>query len=138
MVRNPVDRYLTTQVQSCTRGEVVLLLYDAAIRCISRAELALEERRLDLANARLVWTQNIMLELVSRLDLERGGDLAGKLGDLYLYMYRTLLQANLHKDADSANGVKHLLELLRAAWRTSLSLDAQSRGEYRVREGVAG
>jgi flagellar protein FliS len=118
MMPNPYQQYQTTQVQTANTGELIVLLYDGAVRFLTRARLAVEEGRLDSASADLVRGQEIILELVAGLDYERGGDLAANLGGLYRFMYETLLQANLKKDTDKINAVIRLLDGIRDAWRT--------------------
>lgn len=117
MQRNPYQQYQNTQVKTASTGELVLLLYDAAIRALARAEQALGERRLEEAGSQLVRAQEIVMELNLGVDLEQGGELAVNLRRLYLFMYSTLLQANLKKDVEPLRHVFGLLEQLRGAWR---------------------
>ena len=114
---NPVDQYRTTQIRTSSPGEIVVLLYDAAIRCLSGAELALEQGSLDLASARLIWTQKIMIELMSAVDEERGGALGQEIVRLHAYFYEALCTANVTKDVELIRSVKGMLDQLRAAWR---------------------
>ncbi len=114
---NPYQQYQTTQFQTASTGELVLLLYDGAVRFLSRAQAALAERRFDDAGTDLVRAQEVVLELLAGLDLERGGALAANLRELYLFIYRTLLEANLRKDPAKVATVLRLLEPVRAAWQ---------------------
>jgi flagellar protein FliS len=118
MAVNPYQQYQATQIQTASTGDLVLLLYDGAIRFLSRANLFIEEGRLDSASADVVRGQDIVLELLAGLDLERGGELAGNLRDLYVFMYHTLLQANIKKDTKQIETVIRLLDRVRGAWRT--------------------
>lgn len=117
---NPYQQYQATQIQTASTGELVLLLYDGAVRFLSRAQAALAERRLDDASADLVRAQEIMLELLAGLDLGRGGVLAANLRELYLFIYKTLLEANLRKDGTAIATVLRLLEPVRSAWQTAV------------------
>jgi flagellar protein FliS len=118
MMPNPYQQYQATQVQTASTGELVVLLYDGAVRFLNRARLALAERRFDSASADLVRGQEIILELLTGLDYERGGELAVNLRDLYLFMHQTLLQANIKKDIAAIETVIGLLDTIREAWRT--------------------
>lgn len=118
MTPNPYAQYQATQVQTAGTGDLLLLLYDGALRFLSRARLAIEEGRLDSASDDLVRGQNIVLELHNGLDYEQGGELAVQLSSLYVFMYQTLLQANLKKDMLQVQTVIRLLDQLRSAWQT--------------------
>ena len=50
------------------------------------------------------------------LDQERGGDLAARLGDLYDYMQRRLLQASTESDVAILDEVRSLLKEIKAGW----------------------
>ena len=117
MQRNPYQQYQTTQVKTASTGELVLLLYDAALRALTRAMQALEERNFEVAGAQLVRAQEIVMELNFGVDLEQGGELAVNLRRLYEFMYHHLLQANMKKDVEAVRHVAGLLEQLRGAWR---------------------
>ena len=49
--------------------------------------------------------------------VEKGGDLAGRLGSLYDYMVLRLLQANLKNDDKALEEVSSLISELHSAWR---------------------
>jgi flagellar protein FliS len=123
---NPYQQYQATQIQTASTGELVLLLYDGAVRFLSRAQAALAERRLDDASEDLVRAQEIVLELVAGLDLERGGALAANLRELYLFIYKTLLEANLRKDGTAIATVLRLLEPVRSAWQAVVRGEAEA------------
>jgi flagellar protein FliS len=118
MMPNPYQQYQTMQVQTATAGDLVVMLYDAAIRALAQADAALNERRLDVAHARLTRAQDIVLELNNGVDTERGGELAQNLRQLYLYFFRTLVQANVRKDRETVQHVLALMNQLRGAWRS--------------------
>jgi flagellar protein FliS len=130
MMPNPYQQYQATQVQTASTGDLVVLLYDGAVRFLNRARLALEERRYDSASADLVRGQEIILELLTGLDYRQGGELAVNLRDLYLFMHQTLLQANIKKDIAAVETVIGLLDTIREAWR------AVVRGAQYTRAGM--
>jgi flagellar protein FliS len=81
----------------------------AARGCIERGDLA--------GKAKLLHSCVILIaELRGSLDLEKGGALARNLRDLYEYMTRRLLIANVRSDADCVTEVLGLLGEIRGAW----------------------
>jgi flagellar protein FliS len=117
MLANPYRKYQTTQISTASTGDLVVLLYDGAVQSLLLAEDAIEARRWAESTSELIRAQKIIMELNNGVDLERGGDLATKLRGLYLYMYRTLVQASIEKDSARVRQVRCMLDQLRASWR---------------------
>ncbi|MEM6639230.1 MAG: flagellar export chaperone FliS [Pseudomonadota bacterium] len=59
----------------------------------------------------------IITALQTFLDHERGGELASNLGNLYDYMLRRLIQANLRDDEAALEEVSSLLKEVRSGWQ---------------------
>jgi flagellar protein FliS len=139
MTANPYQKYQASQVQTASKGELVVLLYDGAVKFLSRAVIAIEQKRFDSANDDIVRGQNIVLELLAGLDTERGGELAGNLRRLYVYLYETLLDANIKKDVARIQLVIRLLDNVRGAWRTVVrgGMDAAEGQRGYLAAGVA-
>jgi flagellar protein FliS len=103
-------------VASADPHALVQMLLDAAVDrmvaargCIERGELG--------GKAKLLHSCVIIIaELRGSLDLARGGPLARNLRDLYEYMTRRLLVANVRSDAGCVNEVLSLLGEIRSAW----------------------
>ncbi|KCB29971.1 flagellar protein FliS-like protein [Bordetella hinzii L60] len=54
------------------------------------------------------------------LNLEAGGEIAANLSELYDFITRTLLKANLHADAAQLDLADGLLAELASAWESSV------------------
>jgi flagellar protein FliS len=59
----------------------------------------------------------ILIGLRGSLDMEKGGEIASNLADLYGYCVRRLMHANLHDETDGILEVKDLMGEIREAWR---------------------
>ncbi len=118
MQPNPYRQYRTNQIKTASTGELVVLLYDGALRYLNTALPAIAARQYDVSGHNLFQAQEVVLELYVGLDYEQGGELAQNLSRLYLYMHRTLVQANIKKDVEAITGVIKLLSQLRDAWRS--------------------
>ena len=101
------------------------MLYDGAINFLERAlsgfafDDPLEFN--STINNNVVRAQQILSELNSSLDMERGGDISTTLRRLYLYIDTQLMQSNLSKTRDGiVEALKHLT-VLRDAWREMLA-----------------
>jgi flagellar protein FliS len=67
---------------------------------------------------------SIIDELRCSLDLAKGGAIAANLDDLYDYMCRQLVKANLNNRIETLDEVAHLLGEIRSAW---IALPAEAR-----------
>ena len=97
---------------------LVLAVFDAILgrlvsagSCIERLEGA---RKAALLHSAVI----LLAELRGSLNLEQGGSLAQNLSDLYDYMARRLVHANLNSDAAAVKEVSGLLKEIRDAWVT--------------------
>ena len=97
-VTSPVQHYVTQSIMTASPGQLVLMLYDGALRFMAqaRAGFALppdSARRIETINTAILRTEAILQELRANLDHTSGGDLAENLHQLYDYYLRRLLEA---------------------------------------------
>jgi flagellar protein FliS len=123
MQRSPLQQYRQVGVETARPEQVLLMLYDGAIRYCERARLAYEGG--DAAAAPVGRAQAILFELLSTLDHSAAPELCANLERLYAYMIRRLGEAQIHKSAAAAGEVKSLLATLREGWAAAAQ---QARG----------
>jgi flagellar protein FliS len=111
-----LSQYFENQVTTATPEQLMVMLYNGAIRFIGEAEQAMVEKKIAYRGSRIGKAMAILSELSATLDHEVGGEIADNLARLYDYMLRTLLQANLKDDAEKLAEVKGLLVGLRDTW----------------------
>ena len=113
---NPYEQYKTTQISTATPGQLVVMLYEGAIKFCKLAKMGIEQKNVQTANNNLIKVQNIVQELKLGLDMKAGGEIAKTLDSLYEYMLRRLVEANIKKDAIIISEVQSSLEELKEAW----------------------
>jgi flagellar protein FliS len=113
---NAYQSYRQTQAETAAPGELVVMLYRGAARFVGSAVEAIEACNVPTAHNNLVRAQAVISELLETLDLERGGELARNLMQIYEYMNHQLVEANLRKDVAPAREVERLLRELLPAW----------------------
>ncbi|ADN01213.1 flagellar export chaperone FliS [Spirochaeta thermophila] len=116
--QNAINAYKQTSIKTASQGKLIVMLYDGAIRNIDTAIELLEQgtRQLDRVHNAVIKAQDIVAELASSLDLDRGGDLAKNLLSLYLFFDEQLMEANIRKDPELLRKVRDMLASLREAW----------------------
>jgi flagellar secretion chaperone FliS len=118
--------YRANAVLTASPGQLVLMLYDGALKALALAqqafcEPAAEPRRIEAINRHLLKAQAIISELQSGLNMEAGGEFAQTMNRLYDYHNRRLFEANLRKQVAPVIEVERLLRELRDAWAEMLS-----------------
>ena len=127
--RNPWKSYRQIATQTAPPGQLVLMLYDGAIRFLELARAGFASA--DPAERNLTINNNLQraLEIVRELNLclntEAGGELAQTLRDLYGYMEGRLLESNLKKHRGGVDEVAGHLKELRDAWAAMLASQGQ-------------
>lgn len=116
-VASPYDTYRRTQAQTATKGDLLLMLYDGAIRFASQARDAIDRRDVVGAHNCVVRVEGIVRELSLTLDHDSSPEIAGGLASLYEYMIHLLIRANVEKSIEPLNQVISMLSELRDAWR---------------------
>lgn len=113
-----LNAYRTTEIESRTPLELVVLLYDGALRFLAVTREAIVRRDIRARRDALSRVLAIISELQSTLDLDRGGTVATALDGLYDYMTRRLMEAAAQNDTAPIDEVRGLLETLRDGWQT--------------------
>lgn len=117
--------YRQNAVLTASPGQLVLMLFDGALRSMAIAHAALDKPatdpgRGDVSHKEIVKAQAIIAELRSSLDREAGGDFARNMDRLYGYYTRRLIEANLRKKVEPLEEVEKLLKIVRDAWAQML------------------
>lgn len=117
---NPYQQYRQNAVMSASRGELTLMLYDAAVKHVKQGIKSVEEKNIEKAHNAIVRAQEIILHLNETLNMEY--ELSKNLALLYDYISRRLTQANVKKDGRILEEVLGLVEELRDAWAEAVKL----------------
>jgi flagellar secretion chaperone FliS len=116
MWRNAHDTYLEERILSADPVELVQMLYQAAIRAVGDARRYLAERNIAARARSISKVCDILMELNTSLDFERGGEMSQRLSQLYGYMHRRLIEANFRQSDEPLAEVAGLLNTLLEGW----------------------
>lgn len=111
------NQYKQTSITTANRGQILMMLYEAAIRHVKKATECIEKKDISGKGAAIGKAHDIINELVTTLDFDVGGQIARDLERLYNYMTEQLLKANLENSVVALKGVEKLLETLLEGWR---------------------
>ncbi|MDR1306229.1 MAG: flagellar export chaperone FliS [Treponema sp.] len=121
---NQVSAYRETRVKTASQGQLVIMLYDEAVKQLDRSLelLALDSAekkdpgRIEKISKAVLKAQEIFTELMASLDFERGGEIAKNLFSLYTWFNQELLESNLRQDLRRITIVRNMVYELRGAW----------------------
>ena len=103
---------------------MIVMLMDGALERLAQARGCIANGALIDKNQLISTAIAIIDELRVSLDLKAGGPIAANLDDLYDYMCRQLIKANLNNRVETLDEVSHLLNEIRSAW---IALPAEAR-----------
>ncbi|MGB9808902.1 MAG: flagellar export chaperone FliS [Caldanaerobacter sp.] len=115
---NPYQQYKENAILTASPEELVLMLYNGIIRFIDEAKTALQNRNYVETNAKIQRAQDIITELMLTLDMNY--DISKNLYNLYDYMLRRLIDANVKKDVKILDEVRGFAIELRDTWSLAL------------------
>lgn len=108
--------YKSADIITADRGKLVIMIYDHCIKWLRRAEAELAEGHLEKMVKSVQKAQAGITELMCALDMERGGDIAKNLFNLYDFYSKHLTQAIKERSPKCLADVVAMLGSLREAW----------------------
>lgn len=116
-------RYRAAQVLGSRPAELVVLLYERLLADLEGAARAMRSGDTKRKSVRIQRAIDIVFELLSGLDHERGGEVSRRLEALYGYMVRRLAEASRGRNPDILDELARHVDSLLSAWK-----DVAARG----------
>lgn len=115
------QRYRAVKIQTASPAQILIMLYDGAIRFALIARKKIDEKDYAAKGTYIGKVQAIVSELMSSLDFSIAPELCSQLEQLYIYMMEQLTEANLNLDTEALDTVVRLLKTLREGWSEALT-----------------
>lgn len=120
MAANPYQKYKQVSILSASREQILLMLYEGAIKFTKLAMKAIEEKKIADRGQNILRAYDIILELHATLDHKVGGDLSKQLEQLYLFMMDQYTQANIKGEMAPLQANLKVLENLYDGWKQAI------------------
>lgn len=117
---NPYNKYKQTSILSASKEQILLMLYEAAIKFTKLAIIATEEKRVADKGTNILRALDIVIELQATLDHKVGGELAKQLEQLYVFMIEQYTKANLKGEVEPLKANLKVLENLYEGWKGAI------------------
>ena len=119
-LNNAVKEYnrinITSGVEEADPHRLIQMLMQGALEKIAIAKGYIERKDTANKGVHISWAISIIEGLRSSLNMEQGGEMAQNLEDMYDYMIRRLLRANLENDVALLDETSSLLQTIKSAW----------------------
>lgn len=116
MAKSSIDQYRKSSVSGASPLQLVIMLYDGALRFMEAGKHAMQKRDVFTQNENITKAERIISELLSTLDLEQGGEVAKNLFSIYTYVYDKLVEANIEDKPELIDECATILSELRESW----------------------
>jgi flagellar protein FliS len=128
---NPWESYRKVATQTATPGQLVLMLYDGAIKFLEKALAGFTYQDPcqfnETINNNIVRAQAIIHDMNANLNMKAGGEVAANFRRLYNYLYRRLAEANRAKQKPPLEESIGHLRVLRDSWAEMLRNGGEAR-----------
>ena len=121
-VNNPYAAYQNSKIMTASPAELILMLYDGAIKFTNIAVAAIEKNDIEKAHNNIIKTERIINEFRSSLDKKY--PVSKDFDVVYVYLIRRLHEANIKKDAEILEEVLKHLRTMRDTWKEVMKLNA--------------
>ena len=130
MTTEATNPYLRDAVMTATPEQLQLMLYDGCLRFATQARDALTAKDYETSYDRLTRAQKIIMEMRNGLNYEVNRELCERVASIYGFLYRKLLEANVHRDVQAIDDALRVLRIERETWQLLVEK------VKRVREGT--
>jgi flagellar protein FliS len=110
------NAYRSTEIESRSPLELVVLLYDGLVRHLTEAREAIARGDLHAKRASVSRALAILNHLQNTVDREQGGEIATQLLSIYGYTSKRIVDGNMKLDSAAIDEALRLLAPLREAW----------------------
>lgn len=131
-----VKQYQKSSIETASREQILIMLYDGAIQFLNKAKIAMQNSEHEATNNNLIAAQNIIQEFINSMDREVAPQLAENLISLYEYFLRRLIQANMKKQIEPIDEVLKYLKSLKATWEQAIILAQKEEQEQAASRSV--
>ncbi len=119
-------QYNDNRIMSASPAELTLMLYEGAIKFCNMAITAVEHKEVQKAHVNIVKIQKIVQYLRETLDMKY--PVAKHFENIYTYLERRLVEANITKDKEILDEINEHLHSVRDTWKEVMRANKEKGG----------
>lgn len=120
---NAYAQYNSSKILTATPAELTLMLYEGAIKFCNIAIAAIEGNDVQKAHTNIIKTQKIIDYLRQTLDMKY--EVAKDFDNIYTYLARRLVEANVKKDKGILEEINMHLRSVRDTWKEVMRINSE-------------
>lgn len=120
---NAYEQYNNNKVMMASPAELTLMLYEGAIKFCNIAIVGIENRDIEKANTNIKKASKIIQYLRETLDMKY--PVAQNFENIYVYLDRRLVEANIKKDKEILEEVCMHLRSVRDTWKEVMRMNRE-------------
>ncbi len=123
LMANPYNKYVENKVNHTTKGNLLIMVYDSAIRNIKEAQLHMESNNIPKKAEAINVAYKAVSELLVSLDFNFGGDIPKNLSRIYNYILREITSSNVSNEASKLDAPLKILKDLKSTWLEVIKIE---------------
>lgn len=116
--------YRHAEIDTLSPRDLLVRLFECMERSIDEGALAMQNRRYEISAKACRRIRDILFELQATLNHEAGGEIAQRLDEIYRFVSREVIEADVRKDVPRLRALKAVLTPLREGWQGVPDKDA--------------
>lgn len=113
--------YANNKITTASPADLVLMLYEGAIKFCNIAIMAIENKDIEKAHTNILKVERIIEEFQVSLDYKYAT--AKDFNEVYTYLHRRLVEANIKKDKEILEEVLKHLRTMRDTWKEVMTIN---------------
>jgi flagellar protein FliS len=129
MVSTSIKKYRNANAESVVDAsphQLISLILRHILSNIAIASGAIDRKEIENKGKAISKAIALVGELQDSLDMEKGGEVSQNLFNLYDYIIRTLIQANIENDVNKLEEVRDLIATVKEGW-DAIPLDKRAK-----------
>lgn len=122
---NPFEQYKKNSINTMTKGELLLMLYDELIKKLNYSVVLIENKDFEQSKLYLDKSKKIINYLMTTLDNQY--EISEELNELYYFFNKELIKASVFNNAKYVNEILPIIKDLRNTWEEADKISRTSK-----------
>ena len=124
---NGYAAYANSKIMTASPAELTLMLYDGAIKFCNIAIAGIEKNDIEKAHNNIIKVDRILNEFQVTLDYKY--EVAKDFNNVYTYLRKRLVEANVKKDIEILEEVLKHLRTMRDTWKEVMAINSGKKAQ---------